>query len=321
MSKITEPPLKSSTQRIVLVSGMSGAGKTTVLKVLEDLGYEAVDNLPFTLLSALLATPDDVVDHADVTNRPLAVGIDLRTRAFDSQRIIDQIKTLRKSNKNLDVRTIFLDCTGSELAKRYSETRRRHPLALDRPVTDGIAREREILSSLRRSADVVIDTTDQTAHDLKRKISDLFRLERKETLTLTVMSFGYARGVPRDADLVFDMRFVANPHWDESLRSLTGQNQAVGVYIEADETFAAAFERIQALVLMLMPSYQKEGKSYLTIAFGCTGGRHRSVYSAEKLAGALTIAGYGSSTVHRDLAKGAAAENRFDESIGESVGV
>ncbi len=319
MSKPTEIPdasPKPATQRIVLVTGMSGAGKSTALKVLEDIGYEAVDNLPFTLLTGLLATPDDVVDHTDTTNRPLAVGIDLRTRAFDSQRIINQIKTLRKSNKSLNVRMIFLDCTGSELARRYSETRRRHPLALDRPVTDGIAREREILSALRRWADVVIDTSDQTVHDLKRTITDLFHLERKAQLTLTVMSFGYARGVPRDADLMFDMRFVANPHWVEGLRPLTGQDPAVGAFISADQAFAAAFARIRDLILMLLPSYQKEGKSYLTIAFGCTGGRHRSVFSVEKLAGDLTIAGYGFSIVHRDLHKGAAVnDSRFEESV------
>jgi RNase adapter protein RapZ len=288
------------TIRIVLVTGMSGAGKTTVLKVLEDLGYECVDNLPLTLLSNLLATKDDVSDHG--VDRPLALGIDMRTRAFDAQRVIDQLKNLRLIAPMLDVRTLFLDCAGEQLAQRYSETRRRHPLALDRPVADGIAREREMLAPLRRWADVVIDTSDSVTPELKRKVSDLFRLEQRQELTITVLSFGYARGLPRDADLVFDMRFVRNPHWVENLRPKTGLEAAVGAYIEADPAFNSAYGSIEALILTLLPSYQQEGKSYLTIAFGCTGGKHRSVFTAERLANVLRTSGYNPTVSHRDLA-------------------
>jgi RNase adapter protein RapZ len=286
--------------RIVLVTGMSGAGKTTVLKVLEDLGYECVDNLPLTLLSNLLATKDDVTDHG--VDRPLALGIDMRTRAFDAQRVIDQLKNLRAAAPLLDVRTLFLDCAGEQLAQRYSETRRRHPLALDRPVADGIAREREMLAPLRRWADVVIDTSDSATPDLKRKVSDLFRLEQRQELTITVLSFGYARGLPRDADLVFDMRFVRNPHWVDALRPRTGLEAVVGAYIEDDPAFNSAYGSIEALILTLLPSYRQEGKSYLTIAFGCTGGKHRSVFTAERLAGVLRTSGYNPTVSHRDLA-------------------
>lgn len=294
------PFLPVESARIVLVTGMSGAGKSTALKVLEDLGYEAVDNLPLNLLSGLLATPDDVSDH--IADRPLAIGIDMRTRAFDAQRVIDQLKALRQSHAKLDARVLFLDCAGGELARRFSETRRRHPLALDRPVADGIAREREMLAPLRRWADVVIDTSDASVHDLKRKIGDLFRLERQDQLTITLLSFGYARGLPRDADLVFDMRFVRNPHWDEALRPQTGLDPEVAAHIEADPAFVQAFAAIRSLVIGLLPGYQKEGKSYLTIAFGCTGGKHRSVYSAEQMAAALRKAGYDPGVSHRDLA-------------------
>ena len=299
----------AGTTRIVMVTGMSGAGKSTALKVLEDLGYEAVDNLPLNLMSSLLDVADDVVDHA--VDRPLAIGVDMRTRAFDAQRVIEQIKMLRASHAHLDVRMLFLDCAGEELARRFSETRRRHPLAQDRPVGDGIAREREMLAPLRRWADVMIDTSDASVHDLKRKIGELFRLERRDELTITVLSFGFARGLPRDADLVFDMRFVRNPHWDDGLRPMTGLDAEVGAYVEADPAFGAAYAAIEALVLSLLPSYQKEGKSYLTIAFGCTGGKHRSVYTAEKLTMGLRAQGYTPGVSHRDLAaQSSGAERR-----------
>jgi RNase adapter protein RapZ len=306
-----KPAAASTANRIVLVTGMSGAGKTTVLKVLEDLGYECVDNLPLALISNLLATNDDVTDHG--VDRPLALGIDMRTRAFEAQRVIDQLKSLRSAAPSLEIRTLFLDCTGEQLAQRFSETRRRHPLALDRPVADGISREREMLAPLRRWADVVIDTSDSSTPDLKRKISDLFRLEQRQELTITLLSFGYARGLPRDADLVFDMRFVRNPHWVEELRPQTGLDSPVAAFIETDPAFAAAYKSIESLILTLLPSYQQEGKSYLTIAIGCTGGKHRSVYTAERLAGALRGAGYNPTISHRDLAaQSAGAETKMN---------
>ena len=282
--------------RVLLVTGMSGAGKSTALKALEDLGYEAVDNLPLGLLDRLLATRD--VSSERDTGRPLAFGIDSRTRAFDAEAIVARLRALRRSG--LDIHVLFLDCTGGELTKRFSETRRRHPLALDRPAADGIAREREMLSALRRWADVVIDTTDYATPDLRRAIADRFGRAAGPSLTLTCTSFGFARGIPRDADLVFDMRFLKNPHWVAELRPLTGEDAAVGDYVAADPAFAPAFERIADLLLTLLPGYAREGKSYLTVAFGCTGGRHRSVYVAKRMAALLAGQGIDASVVHRD---------------------
>ena len=283
--------------RILLVTGMSGAGKSTVLKALEDLGWEAVDNLPLSLLRRLLATPDR---GGAVADRPLAFGMDTRTRAFDAEGIVQTIKQLREAD-GLHVRVLFLDANMESLTRRFSETRRRHPLALDRAASDGIAREREMLGPLRRWADIVIDTSDYSTNDLRRIVRQRFAGRMRDHLTLTLMSFGFARGIPRDADTVFDMRFLSNPHWREELRPLTGQDAAVGAYIERDPGFAGAFERIGGLLLFLLPRYRAEGKAYLTIGFGCTGGRHRSVFVAERMAALLRAAGHAPQVVHRDL--------------------
>ena len=296
VSPPASPDPAAASPRTLLVTGMSGAGRSTALKVLEDLGYEAVDNLPLGLFDKLLATSDGHADHD--AERPLAIGIDSRTRAFDADAIVERIGDLRA--EGVDITLVFLDCNGSELTRRFSETRRRHPLALDRPAADGIAREREIVAPLRRAADIVIDTSDYAVSDLRRALAGRFTRAGVDPLTLTIMSFGFARGLPRDADLVFDMRFLANPHWDAALRPLTGDDPAVGAYVAADPGFAPAFERIADLLLSLLPRYGAEGKSYLTVAFGCTGGRHRSVYVAKVMAARLAAAGWPGSIVHRD---------------------
>lgn len=278
--------------RVLLVTGMSGAGKSTALKMLEDLGYEAVDNLPLALLDRLLESPDYAAQ------RPLAFGIDSRTRGFDADAIVRRLRTLREAGTDVDM--LFLDCTGEQLTQRFSETRRRHPLALDRPVTDGIALERELLAPLRRWSDIVIDTTGLETPELRRALADRFSLDRGPKMTISCTSFGFARGLPRDADLVFDMRFLRNPHWEAALRPLTGEDAAVGAYIEGDPAFAPAFDRIAELLLSLLPGYVREGKSYLTVAFGCTGGRHRSVFVANRMAAVLAAAGFDASVAHRD---------------------
>ena len=283
--------------RILLVTGMSGAGKSTALKTLEDLGWEVVDNLPFSLLDRLLATrPSEGASAA----RPLALGIDSRTRGFKAQAIIDRIKSMRES-KSENIATLFLDCTGAELERRYSETRRRHPLAPDRPASDGISRERELIAPLRRWADHVIDTTASNSNDLRLELRKRFEVDQGGDPVLSVMSFGFARGLPRNADLVFDMRFLRNPHWDDMLRPMTGLDEAVGLYIRADSAYADAVLRIGDLLLLLLPRYKAEGKSYITVAFGCTGGRHRSVHIAEALSSQLRSAGFSPTVSHRDL--------------------
>jgi RNase adapter protein RapZ len=281
---------------ILLVTGLSGAGKSTVLRTLEDLGWEVVDNLPLLLLDRLLET----ALPAERDLRPLAVGFGPQTRGFNGERIVKRIKRLREEHGD-DVGTLFLDCAESELARRYSETRRRHPLAVDRPASDGIARERELMMPLRRWANRVIDTTTLSSNDLAAKIRETFGgREGLGEPVVTVMSFGFARGLPQNADLVFDMRFLRNPHWVAELRPGTGLDAPVADYVRGDPAYAAV-DQIEDLLLTLIPRYRAEGKSYVTIGVGCTGGRHRSVHVAERIAGRLRKAGFSPTVTHRDL--------------------
>lgn len=284
---------------ILLVTGMSGAGKSTVLKTLEDLGWEVVDNLPLVLLDRLLASPLPGDDGGD--SRPLAIGFGAATRGFEPGRIVQRIKQLRDEHGH-EVGTLFLDCAGSELERRYAETRRRHPLALDRPASDGIARERELLAPLRRWANRLIDTTALSANELATQIRTTFQRDRLGEPVLSVVSFGFARGLPSNADLVFDMRFLRNPHWVEALRPGTGLDADVAAYVAADPAYDTAVAQIEALLLTLLPRYRAEGKAYVTIAFGCTGGRHRSVHVADTMASRLRAAAFSPTVMHRDLA-------------------
>tara|TARA_B100000678_G_scaffold71142_1_gene58451 strand:+ start:1178 stop:2098 length:921 start_codon:yes stop_codon:yes gene_type:complete len=285
-------------KQILLVSGMSGAGKSTVLRTLEDLGWEVVDQLPLLLLDRLLATelPDSVDDHA----KPLAVGLSTRTRGFDPQGLVTRIKALREEYGH-NIGVLFLDCAGAELERRYSETRRRHPLAQDRPASDGIARERELLAPLRRWANRLIDTTDLSANDLVQEVRSTFATQEMREPTLSILSFGYARGVPRGADLILDMRFLRNPHWDDTLRPGTGKDRDVSEYIAADPAYEEAMRSIENLLLLLLPRYREQGKAYVTLGFGCTGGRHRSVHVAERVAARLRDEGFSPTVRHRDL--------------------
>ncbi|ATE67337.1 RNase adapter RapZ [Rhizorhabdus dicambivorans] len=284
-------------RRLLFVTGMSGSGKKTALKALEDMGWETVDNLPLSLLDRLLAAspPEGSVDD----ERPLALGIDSRTRDFDSAGVVRRARLLRAQGR--DAAILFLDCSGAELARRYSETRSRHPLAQDRQVEDGIAEERHLLSPLRDAADELIDTTDRSTNDLQAYLRRVFSDSVAGGITLTVMSFGFSRGVPRDADLMFDMRFLRNPHWVPELKPRTGLDPEVAAYVQADPTYAEARARIEALILLLLPRYEAEGKSYVTIAIGCTGGKHRSVHFAEALAIGLREAGFSPTVRHREL--------------------
>jgi UPF0042 nucleotide-binding protein len=284
-------------KRVLLVTGLSGAGKSTALDTLEDLGWEVVDNMPLSLLNRLVATPPSIgTDQA----RPLAIGLDSRTRGFNARRIVQAIKALA-GEADFAIETLYLDCGTSELLRRYSESRRRHPLAPDRPATDGIAEEREMMASLKRWAGHLIDTTEIDANLLKQQIRDRFGAGG-EAPTITVQSFGFARGLPRNADLVFDMRFLRNPHWEKGLREKTGRDPGVAAYVAADEAYEPALTRIEDLLLILLPRYRAEGKSYVSIAFGCTGGRHRSVHVAERVAARLRAAGFSLTLEHRDLA-------------------
>ncbi|HVI98663.1 MAG TPA: RNase adapter RapZ [Sphingomonas sp.] len=298
-------------KEILLVTGMSGAGKSTVLKTLEDLGWEVVDNLPLVLLDRLLSAPP--AKDAPGDSRPLALGIGARTRDFDPQRIVERIKALRERH-GYDIGTLFLDCSGQELERRYAETRRRHPLALDRPASDGIWRERELLTPLRRWANRLIDTSDLAANALQQQVRTTFARDDLDQPTLSVMSFGYARGLPRNADLVFDMRFLRNPHWVEALRPGTGLDEDVSAYVAGDPAYAEAMARIESLLALLLPRYRAEGKAYVTLAFGCTGGRHRSVHVAERIARWLRSEGFSPTVSHRDL--GTAPQDSLEDAAG-----
>ena len=290
---------QSTPKTILLVSGLSGAGKTTALKTLEDMGWEVVDNLPLVLLDRLLDTPLPA-GHDEGSDRPLALGIDARTRGFDAGAIVQRIKSLRARHGH-DVETLFLDCSGMELERRFAETRRRHPLAADRPAAHGIARERELTEPLRRWATHVIDTTSLTSNALQQEIRNRFSRDGLSDPVLTILSFGYSRGVPLNADLMFDMRFLRNPHWEDVLRPRTGLDPDVAAYIMEDPAYEEALQRIEELLKMLIPRYAESGKTYVTIAFGCTGGRHRSVHVAERVAKYLQDAGFSPTVSHRNM--------------------
>lgn len=286
-----------SRQRILLVTGMLGAGKTTALRELEDLGWESIDNFPIRLLDRLVGNDDEGFS--------LAIGFDCRTRGFVPSDVIDRVKDWVDNDK-IDITTLFLDCGGQELERRFNETRRRHFLAQDLPVASGISAERELLAPLRRWADALIDTSDFTTNDLKQTIREQFSQTAPKEMTVTVSSFGFARGKPPTADLVFDMRFLDNPHWQDDLREQTGLDAPVGEFIEQSAFFASTFDKIRALLLELLPRYAEQGKAYVNIAFGCTGGRHRSVYTAEKMAQVLRDGGFSPTVLHRNLASRAA---------------
>jgi UPF0042 nucleotide-binding protein len=285
---------------MLAVSGLSGAGKSTALKALEDLGYEVVDNLPLALVDALIASPQTAAAQT-AADRPLAFGIDSRTRGFDAEALAAQLRSLKASGT--DVRLVFLDCADDELVRRFSETRRRHPLAQDRPAADGIAQERILTAPLRRWADLVIDSSDLAVADLRRRITEHLGPANGQPLTITLQSFGFASGLPRSADLVFDMRFLANPHWQPDLRPLSGLDAPVRAHVKADPAYADAVNGIASLLETLIPGYIREGKSYLTIAVGCTGGRHRSVTVALDLQARLQASGHTAHLAHRDLAR------------------
>ena len=304
----------SRPSRILLVTGLSGAGRTTVLKTLEDLGWEAVDNLPLSLLDRLLSSPTP--QGAPDEDRPLAIGIDSRTRGFDAHGILRRVARLREEQAQ-EVEILFVEAADTVLAQRFSATRRRHPLAIDRPAEDGIASERAMLEPLRDAAEHLIDTSELTSNALQQDIRQRFGGSQAVDPTLVVSSFSYARGLPRDADLVLDMRFLRNPHWDEALRAGTGMDADVSAYIAADPAYGPALDQIAGLLKLLLPRYEREGKSYITIAFGCTGGRHRSVHAAETIAKRLRAAGFSPTIAHRDLAQeqSGAQERKPDDGI------
>ncbi|MDX5361796.1 MAG: RNase adapter RapZ [Alphaproteobacteria bacterium] len=283
----------ADTLRVVVVTGLSGAGKTSALRMLEDIGFEAIDNLPVRLLGQLLP-------GSGGAQRPIAVGIDARTEGFDPQAVRAWIEDLR-ARPDIAPTLLYMDCDAEVLARRFTETRRRHPLALDRPVPDGIVRERALIGPLRDEADLVLETTDFSLTDLRREIAERFETAGATGLLVSLLSFSYKGGLPREADMVFDVRFLDNPHWVAHLRPLTGLDAGVAAHVSADPAFADFFGRLTGLIDLLVPRFRAEGKSYLTLAIGCTGGRHRSVFVAERLAAHLREADVPVVLRHREL--------------------
>ena len=290
-------------RQVVLVTGLSGAGKASILRALEDLGYETVDNPPLGVLEALVG------DGA----QPLAAGVDSRTRDFEAAGALRLMERLRL-RPDIAVTLVFVTAEADVLLRRYTETRRRHPMAPGGPlgasVAEGIAREAALLAPLRETADLVVDTSDLPLPELRRMVERRFGGEGVAGMAVSVVSFAFPKGLPREADLVFDMRFLRNPHYVAALRPMTGREAPVADYIEADPDFAPFWERMTALLDPLLPRYRQEGKKYLTIAVGCTGGRHRSVLAAERLAHHLQSQGWRVDLVHRELPAGASSTGR-----------
>ena len=283
---------ESGGQRLVFVTGPSGAGRSTAVKALEDIGFEAIDNLPLSLVPRLLDGPP--------IGRPIALGIDVRNRDFSANALIEVIDTF-SANPDFDVELLYLDCTTDVLIRRFSETRRRHPLAPADAPAQGIEQEIDLLVPVRARANILIDTSDISPHELRAEIENWLGADAENRLAVSVQSFSYKRGTPRGIDMMFDCRFLRNPFWEPDLRGLNGHSQAVSDYIEQDPRFEAFFQKVSELVTILLPAFAQEGKSHFSIGFGCTGGQHRSVAIAEKLANALAASGWQVSKRHREL--------------------
>jgi RNase adapter protein RapZ len=280
-----------------LITGLSGAGRSEVARSLEDLGFFVVDNLPPALLPKM----------AELTMRPgsptrVAIVVDARGGVFFSElsKALEDLRALER-----EARIIFLEASDEDLVRRYEATRRRHPLAPADRVVEGIRKERQILAQLRGDADLVIDTSGLTPHELRDRVRDAFAGGPPEAgLQVSIVSFGFKYGSPRDADLVIDVRFLPNPHWVPELRPHPGTDPAVRDYVRGSDLYAPFLERLEGLLEVTLPGYVAEGKSYLTIAIGCTGGHHRSVVVAEELAGWIGERGLPTSVVHRDVGRG-----------------
>jgi UPF0042 nucleotide-binding protein len=300
-------------QRVLLVTGLSGAGKLSILRVLEDLGYEAIDNPPLDMIEGLVpdSPQEGPAGGADAGSggpvrpeRRLAVGVDARSRGFDAAAVLGTLARLRL-HPNLSAELIYAWADETVLLRRYTETRRRHPLSPHGRVTDGIAAEQALTAPLREAADIVIDTSDLPVPALRRLIERRYGLEAQADthagLAVSLVSFAFPAGLPRESDMVFDARFLRNPHYVDALRPRTGKDPVVGAYVEEDPDYRAFFGGVTGMLGLVLPRFVQEGKKYATIAVGCSGGRHRSVHIVERLASHLTEAGWRVTTTHREL--------------------
>jgi UPF0042 nucleotide-binding protein len=285
---------KSIKRQFVIVTGLSGAGKSAALHAFEDIGFQAVDNLPLTMIEALI---DD--ENLESVDRPVVIGVDSRTLHFSPGLFIDVQKRLR-ARDDIRLHVLFMDASDDVLTKRFSETRRPHPLGDGQLLRAAIQQERDMMTIVRENIDGILDTSTRTGAETRRIIRRRFAKE-SDDLIVTFMSFGFANGVPRDADIVLDVRFLRNPHYVPELKELTGREDAVSNYVRADEAFPEFVDKVQELLSFLLPRYQAEEKAYLTIAFGCTGGQHRSVATAEAVAGQMGVDGLAVNLYHREL--------------------
>ncbi len=292
-------------QRVVLVSGLSGAGKASILRALEDLGYEAIDNPPLTFIEELVARAEPG------SGQRIAVGVDARSRGFNAEEVLATLERLR-ANPGLRPELVYAWADEAVLLRRFTETRRRHPLSPKGRVVDGIAAEHAMTAPLQAAADLLLDTSELPLAALRQQIDERFGAEgageAQTGLSVSLMSFAFPAGLPREADIVMDARFLRNPHYDAMLKPRTGLDQEVGAYIEADPDFDEFFTRLEGLLGMLLPRFVQEGKKYATIAVGCTGGRHRSVHIIERLATTLIRQGWRVTTTHRELAREGVAD-------------
>jgi len=286
------PNRAEASGRLLLVTGPSGAGRSTAIRALEDLGFETIDNIPLSLLPRLF--------EGEAPPRPIALGIDVRNRDFSTATLLRLIAEM-KDRPGVEPQVIYLDCRRDVLQRRYSETRRRHPLSPDGSPLTGIMAEIDLLGPLREIAEILIDTSDLTVHDLKAEVSRLCGLGTGAALAVSVESFSYKRGLPQGADIVMDCRFLSNPHWEADLRPLDGRDAAVSAYVSADPLFDRFSRQVMEMMDLLLPAARSEGKAHFTLAFGCTGGRHRSVTLAECISKALADNGWRVSKRHREL--------------------
>ena len=282
--------------QLVIVTGLSGAGKSAALHAFEDIGFQAVDNLPLTMIEGL-------VDDLDLSQepKPVVIGIDSRTLHFSPGLFVEVQERLR-ARKDIRLHILFMDASDDVLTQRFSETRRPHPLGDRQLLRAAIQQERDLMTVVRQHIDGILDTSTRTSAETRRIVRRRFAKE-SDDLIVTFMSFGFAHGAPRDADLVFDVRFLRNPHYIPELKPLTGRDEVVSNYVRADDAFTPFVEKVRDLLSFLMPRYKAEGKAYLTIAFGCTGGQHRSVATAEAVAGQMAVDGLAVNLYHRELSK------------------
>jgi len=289
------PPGKA---RLVIITGLSGSGKSVVAKCFEDLSYYTVDNLPLPLLRTFLDNPLELVGGVD----RIAVVTDVRAPGFAEEfpRLFAEI-----DRERIEPRLLFLESSDEVLVRRFSETRRPHPLAVDLPVIEGIRREREMLAELRARADMVFDTSEWSIHEIRSQVYREFASNPGEEpgMVVSLVSFGFKYGIPYGTDLLFDVRFLPNPHFVPGLREQTGQDEGVVTYLERQPDFGDLVERLGDLLAYLLPRYRRENRSYLSIAIGCTGGRHRSVAVAERLKRALDVQGWPARVIHRDISR------------------